>query len=135
MLWNLLTFYPYLSSLECCVHQLQYSSVLYSQCVHKNMARMRSLIMILLPLFLFLHLHCLDLFRFELISCEYIWCDGVTDPCHQQTTRCFQHSRGGCHTASPDRHCWLSELGQEVNIYIEMLEMISRENIIFQLCD
>ena len=46
--------------------------------------------------------------------CEYI-CDGVTDPCDQQTTRCFQHSRGGCHTASSDRHCWVSELGQEVN--------------------
>ena len=48
--------------------------------------------------------------------CGYIWSDGVTDPCHQQITRCFQHSRGGYHTASPDRHCWLSELGQEVNI-------------------
>ena len=117
--WNysfLMTFFRVL----CTSVTVQLCTVQYSQCVHKNMARMRSMIIILLPLFCFF-LHCLDLFRFELISsqiCEYIRGDGVTDPCDQQTSRCFQHSRGGCHTASSDRHCWVSELGQEVNIFL-----------------
>ena len=77
--------------------------------------------------FLWFFLHCSNLFRLELIvvkSCKDFGCDGVSDPCDQQTSRCFQHSWGGCHTASPDRHCRVSELGEEVNVYHEMLEFI-----------
>ena len=63
-----------------------YSPVQYRQSMcTQNMARMRSLIMILLPLFSWFlrHLHCLELFRFELTflkSCTDIGCDGVPDP-------------------------------------------------------